>query len=73
MSLSLISIMRSDPDFGKRISKKVEEIKADKQNLLKLADEYGGRHKDEILKGTVKRAKLLTEGKLRGLSDDEVA
>jgi len=73
MSLSLISIIRDDPDFGKRISKKVEEIKADKTNLLKLADEYGGRHRDEILKGTEKRAKLLTEGKSRGLSEDEVS
>ena len=73
MSLSLMNIIRTDPDFGKRIAKKVEEIKADKQNLLKLADEYGGRHKDEILEGTEKRAKLLTEGKSRGLSDDEVA
>jgi hypothetical protein len=71
-SLSLMSIMREDPDFGKRISKKVEEIKQDKQNLLHLADDYGQRYQDEILEGTEKRANLLTEGKSRGLTEDEI-
>lgn len=71
-SLSLIAIMRDDPDFGKRISKKVEEIKQDKQNLLHIADEYGAKYQTEVLEGTLKRAKLLTEGAARGLSEDEV-
>lgn len=72
MSLSLISIMRNDPDFGKRISKKVEEIKVDKQNLLNVADEYGKRYEQEVLDGTQKRAKLLTEGRDRGMSEQQV-
>ena len=71
-SLSLMSIIREDPDFGRRISKKVEEIKQDKQNLLHLADDYGQRYQDEILEGTEKRANLLTEGKSRGLTEDEI-
>jgi CRISPR/Cas system-associated protein Cas5 (RAMP superfamily) len=71
MSLSLISIIKSDTDFGKRISKKVEEIKKDKQNLSNIADIYGDKYRNEILEGTEKRAKLLSEGASRGLSEDE--
>ena len=71
-NLSLISIMREDPDFGKRISKKVQEIKQDKQNLLNVADDYGKKYQREILEGTERKAKLLSEGKSRGLSEDEI-
>jgi hypothetical protein len=71
-NLSLISIIREDPEFGKRISKKVIEIKQDKKNLLNIADEYGSKYKQEILEGTERRAKLLTEGKSRGLTEEEV-
>ncbi len=72
MSLSLISIMREDPEFGRRISKKVEEIKHDKQNLMNAADEYSTRYRQEILEGTEKRNRMLTEGASRGLSEEEV-
>lgn len=72
MSLSLMNIMREDPDFGKRFTKKVEEIKQDKQNLLSAADEYGKRYQEEILEGTKQRQLLLTEGKARGLSEKEI-
>jgi len=72
MSLSLISIMREDPDFGRRISKKVQEVKQDKQNLSHAADEYSKRYEQEILEGTKKRQLLLTEGARRGLSEAEV-
>lgn len=72
MSLSLVSIMREDPDFGHRISKKVEEIKQDKRNLLNIADEYGKKYQEEILEGTERRAKLLTEGQARGLSEEQI-
>lgn len=64
--------MREDPEFGKRISKKVQEIKQDKQHLLSAADEYGAKYQEEILEGTRKRALLLKEGEARGLSENEV-
>ena len=64
--------MRQDQDFGKRFAKKIEDVKQDKQNLLNIADEYGSRYKEEILEGTQKRAKLLSEGKARGLTEDQV-
>jgi len=71
-NLSLINIMRQDQDFGKRFAKKIEDVKQDKQNLLNIADEYGSRYKEEILEGTQKRAKLLSEGKARGLTEDNI-
>lgn len=71
-NLSLLSIMREDPEFGKRISKKVQEIKQDKEHLLSAADEYGAKYQEEILEGTRKRALLLKEGEARGLSENEV-
>lgn len=70
-SLSLISIMREDPDFGKRITKKVQEIKQDKENLVNIADEYGHKYQQEILEGTKKRQLLLESGAARGLSETE--
>lgn len=72
-SLSLISIMREDPDFGKRISKKVQEIKQDKEHLVNIADEYGQKYQQEIIEGTKKRQLLLENGASRGLSEAEVA
>jgi hypothetical protein len=70
--LSLMAIIGADPDFGRRISKKVEEIKHDKKNLLHAADDYGQKYRDEILEGTEKRNRMLTEGAQRGLSEEEV-
>lgn len=71
-SLSLISIMREDPDFGRRISKKVQEVKQDKQNILHAADEYGKRYEEEIIEGTKQRQLLLENGARRGLSEAQV-
>lgn len=64
--------MREDPEFGRRISKKVEEIKHDKKNLMNAAEDYGTRYRQEILEGTEKRNRMLTEGASRGLSEEEV-
>lgn len=64
--------MRDDPDFGQRLSKKTEEIKADKRNLLDAADQYGSKYQEEIVKGTELRAKLLTEGASQGKTEEEI-
>jgi len=71
-NLSLISIMREDPDFGVRLQKKVKEIKKTKEDLLNVADEYGKQHQQEILEGTELRAKLLTEGSAKGLNEEQI-
>jgi len=72
MSLSLVSLMRDDPEFGHRISKKGEEIKADKKNLSDIAGTYERRYKQEILEGTELRNRLLTEGTKQGLSEEQI-
>lgn len=72
MDLSLISILRNDTDFGKRIIKKVEDLKRDKKNLSDLASQYSDIYKEEIQRGTEQRAKLLTEGKSKGLTEEEI-
>jgi hypothetical protein len=64
--------MSNDPEFGRRISKKVEEIKQDKQNLSHIADAYESKYKQEILEGTELRNRLLTEGKQKGLSEEQI-
>ena len=70
--LSLISIMRNDPDFSLRIAKKTQEIKEDKQHLVSLAEDYSKRYAQEIKEGTEFRNRLLTEGTQKGLSEDEI-
>ena len=70
-NLNLVSIMREDVEFEKRLARKVKEIKADKENLSNIADEYGGKYRQEILEGTQLRAKLLNEGAARGLEEEE--
>jgi hypothetical protein len=67
-----MSIMRDDPDFGERLSKKTEAIKQDKQGILNAADQYGSRYQEEIIKGTELRAKLLTEGASQGKTEEEI-
>lgn len=67
-----MAIMNSDPEFGRRISKKVEEIKQDKQNLADIANSYETKYKQEVLDGTELRNRLLTEGTQQGLSEAEI-
>lgn len=64
--------MRDDPDFGRRIAKKTQEIKEDKQHLVAIAGDYSKKYEKEILEGTELRKKLLTEGSRKGLTEEEV-
>ena len=70
-SLSLISIMQSDSEFGRRISRKVEEIKCDKQHLAAIASEYSSKYEKEIAAGEKLKQNLLTEGEHRGITREE--
>jgi hypothetical protein len=71
-NLNLMTIMRNDPDFGKRFAKKVEEVKQDKQNLLSIAHKYERKYEREVAEGDRLKQKLLTEGSRQGLSEAEV-
>jgi len=71
-NLSLMSIIRDDPNYGQRISKRIAEVKEDKQKILTIADQYGKEYHEEIIKGTALRAKLLTEGASKGMTEAEI-
>jgi hypothetical protein len=70
--LSLITIMRDDPEFGKRITKKVQEIKQDKEHLTAIANDYSKKYEQEIKEGTELRNRLLTEGSQKGLTEEQI-
>ena len=69
---SLMAILRNDPDFAGALSKKKEAVKMDKQNLLKAAETYTQKYQTEILEGTKKRQKLLSDGQSKGLTEEEI-
>jgi len=69
--LSLLAIMRNDPDAEKRLQKRIAEVREDKSKLLSAAEKIAQQHKKEIEEGTRKRALLLTEGKGRGLTEEQ--
>jgi hypothetical protein len=71
-SMALMSILRSNPDLAERIERITEAVKEDKKNLLEAANDYNSRYQEEIEEGTRKRQLLLTEGKKRGMTEDEV-
>jgi hypothetical protein len=69
-----MSVMKEQAtaEFLRRVENQKESIKKNKMDMLKAASEYENRYKDEIQAGTVKKQKLLTEGKAKGLSEEEV-
>ena len=69
---SLMAILRDDPDFAGALQAKKEAVKKDKQNLLSIAESYAEKYHDEIVEGTKKRQKLLTEGQSQGLTEEEI-
>jgi soluble cytochrome b562 len=71
-NLSLIQLMRDDPNFGRRFDKKVTEIKEEKKQLLNTAARYEDKYNKEVLAGTQLRAKLLTEGAAQGKTEQEI-
>lgn len=64
--------MRADPEFGKRITRKVQEIKQDKEYLTSIAQQYSARYEQEIKEGTELRNRLLTEGTQKGLTEEQI-
>jgi hypothetical protein len=70
--LSLLAIMRNDPDYAKQLAKRIEEVRQDKKNLLSAADKIAQEHVAEIEEGTRRKALLLSEGERRGLDEEEV-
>lgn len=69
--LSLLKIMRDDPDYAKRLQKQTEEVKKSKMGLLAAAEKVAYEHKNEIEEGTRRKQLLLSEGEKRGLDEEE--
>jgi len=70
--MSLMTILRTtNSDLAERLKRLTVEVKQDKENLSEASQEYSNKYKDEIEEGTKKRQNFLTEGKNRGMSDEE--
>lgn len=70
-SMSLMTLMNND-EFGARLKQKIIEVKQDKQNIMSAASSYAELYKEEIAEGTKLKQKLISEGKAKGLKEDEV-
>lgn len=70
--MELMSILRSNPNLVDRIERITEEVRENKKHLLNTANDFNKKYKDEIIEGTRKKQLLLTEGKRRGMTEDEV-
>jgi len=68
---SLVSILRSDPDFGPSLQKRKEIAKKDKETLSKAAETYQSKYEEEIIEGTRQAQKLIAEGSNRGMTEEE--
>lgn len=69
---SLMQILRDDPDFSGALKKKTEDIKKDKSSLLDASKHISEKYEKEIIEGTKKHQKLISEGKAKGLTEDEI-
>lgn len=69
--LSLISILNRDADLTKKLERLTQEVKEDKLNLIEAAEEYNREYEAEVIEGTKKKQKLLTDGYSRGMSKDD--
>jgi hypothetical protein len=70
--LELITLLKSDPALSERFIKKVQQVKQDKKDLANAAHTYSKLYENEILEGTKKKQLLLSEGRRKGLSDDDI-
>jgi hypothetical protein len=72
MNMSLLSIMREDPDLARRIEQGTKEVRQTKATLHRNAAEIGEIYHKEIEEGTRQRQLLLTEGKAQGKDEATV-
>ena len=69
--MSLMAIMRDDPDMARRLEQGRKEVEQTKNKLSENASQYAQIYADEIAEGTEKRKLLLTNGARQG--KDEAA
>ena len=71
-SMSLVTLLKENPDFIKRLEIVAEEIDKDKVKIKAIATTYNERYKKEIQEGTKKKYMLLEQGYREGKSTEEV-
>lgn len=71
MNMSLMAIMRDDPDMARRLEQGRKEVEQTKNKLSENASQYAQIYAEEIAEGTEKRKLLLTNGARQG--KDEAA
>ncbi len=69
---SLITLLKNDPDFSGALQKRRESVKKDKQSLLEFSKLYNTDYQKEIEEGEKLRNRLLTEGKEKGLTEEQI-
>ena len=70
--MSLMAIMRENPDLAKRLEEGTKEVRESKANLVAAANGYNERYEKEINEGTEKRKLLLEHGREQGKSEEEI-
>jgi hypothetical protein len=72
MNMSLMAIMRENPDMAKRLEQGTKEVRETKKTLMANASEYTEIYHKEIEEGTRQRQLLLENGKSLGKTEEEV-
>lgn len=67
-----LSVFEKNPDFAIRLQAQVAEIKKTHKNLSEAAANYTVKYDAEVKEGTKKMQLLLTEGKCRGFTEEEI-
>src|SRR5579862_2264411 len=70
-SLSIMAILRNDPDYAAALKKRGQDLTKDKNNLVQASEQYSEKYKTEIEEGTRNYQKLLGEGMVSGLEGDK--
>jgi len=72
VEMSLVALLKENPDYMERIDAIAKEVKKDKSKIESIANKYNAKYKQQISEGTIKRQILITEGKKRGKTPDEI-
>lgn len=67
-----LSVFEKNPDFAIRLQQQVAEIKKTHKSLSEAASNYTVKYDAEVKDGTKKMQLLLTEGKRRGFTEEEI-
>lgn len=67
-----LSTFEKNPDFAFRLKQQITEIKKAHKNLTEAASSYTVKYDTEVKEGTKKMQLLITEGKKKGFTEQEI-